>query len=205
MRLDQILMKLKKTGQKVFRTVDLMALLGISEDYASHALARLAESEHILKLKRGLWAFADNSDPLAFSEHLVAPFPCYISLQSALYFQGMISQIPDTVYSVTPGRTSFYRTSVGNFSYHHIPDEFFTGFREMNGASIQMAVPEKALIDFLYLGPAKNHLFHSLPEIEVPKDFSFIKAKSFIATIPSENRRTMVRRRFEEFKKDCSK
>lgn len=205
MRLDQILMRLKKTGQKVFRTADLMALLGFSEDYASHALSRLTESEHIFKLKRGLWAFADNSDPLALSEHLVAPFPCYISLQSALYFHGIVSQIPDTVYSVTPARTSFFRTSAGNFSFHHIPDEFFTGFKEMSGASIQMATPEKALIDFFYLGPAKNRLFHSLPEIELPKDFSLKKAKSFILTIPSKNRRTMVRRRFEEFKKNCSK
>lgn len=35
-----------------------------------------------------------------------------------------------------------------------------------------MATPEKALIDFLYLSPARSNLFRVLPELELPRDFS---------------------------------
>ena len=61
-----------------------------------------------------------------------------------------------------------------------------------------MAGPEKALVDFLYLGGARSKLFCSLPELEIPAEFSVRRARAFIRRIPSSRHRTRVRVRFEK-------
>jgi predicted transcriptional regulator of viral defense system len=92
---------------------------------------------------------------LALSEYLAAPFPGYISMQSALYYHGMISQVPAITYSVSPARTHIFKTSLGTFSIHHINPSFFFGYEPVGKFGIKMATPEKALLDFLYYGTGK--------------------------------------------------
>ena len=55
-----------------------------------------------------------------------------------------------------------------------------------------MATPEKAIVDVLYLRPARSHLFRSLPELEIPKNFSERKARSIVRKIQGSSRRTLV-------------
>src|SRR3972149_5079477 len=118
MKLIDVHARLKKIAP-VFRTADVMAYLDIKKEHASRLLARLEDSHHIVRIKRGVWVFPEESDPLALSEYLTAPFPCYISMQSALYFHGMISQVPAITYSVSLARTHIFKTSLGIFSIHH--------------------------------------------------------------------------------------
>lgn len=54
----------------------------------------------------------------------------------------------------------------------------------------EMATPKKALIDFLYLSPAKSNLFRALPELELPRGFSAQKANKIINQIRSVRRNT---------------
>ena len=179
------------------RTADVMAVLNIRKDHASQVLSRLDKSGHLVRLKRGLWAFADKLDPMTLVEPLTAPFPTYVSLQSALYYHGMISQMPVTTYCVSIARTRTYATPVGSFSIHHVSVDFFAGYEECGGKSVKMATPEKALVDFLYLSSAKTRLFSALPELELPKKFSRRKARAFIKRVRSERRRSMLEKRFE--------
>lgn len=197
MRLDQILSSLKQTRQVTLRTADVMALLNVKKDHASHVLSRLAKSGHLIHLKRGLWTFADRADPLVFVEPLTAPFPSYVSVQSALHYHGMISQIPITTYCVSIARTRTYTTPIGSFSIHHVSGDFFAGYEETGDKGIKMATPEKALLDFLYLSPAKTRLFSTLPELELPEKFSVRKAKKFIKRVQSKRRRSMLEKRFQ--------
>ena len=37
---------------------------------------------------------------------------------------------------------------------------------------VKIASPEKALLDALYLRPARSRLFRALPELELPRTFS---------------------------------
>ena len=113
MKLIEVHARLKKMAVPVFRTADVMAYLDIRKEHASNLLARLEDTHHIVRIKRGLWVFPEGIDPLAVPEYLTAPFPSYISLQSALYYHGMISQIPAITYSVSPARTHVYKTSLG--------------------------------------------------------------------------------------------
>ncbi|OGV45632.1 MAG: hypothetical protein A2X46_14955 [Lentisphaerae bacterium GWF2_57_35] len=68
------------------------------------------------------------------------------------------------------------RTSSGSVSVHHVELSFFFGF-EQSQERIWMAAPEKALLDVLYLSPAKSRLFAALPELEFPKNFSPRRAR----------------------------
>lgn len=197
MKLTDVHARLKKLGTSVLRTADVMAYLNVRKDHASRLLSRLEGSGHIVRIKQGLWGFPEALDPLVLPEYLTAPFPSYISMQSALYYHGMISQIPVITYSVSPARTRIFKTSLGTFSIHHITPSFFFGYEPVGTSGIKMAMPEKALIDFLYMGPAKSKLFHSLPELELPRNFHFRYARQIIQRIMSPGRRTLVEKRFQ--------
>ena len=197
MRLTDVHAQLRKLRTPVFRTADVMAYLDVKKDHASRLLARLEDSSHIVRIKRGLWVFPEALDPLALPEHLTAPFPSYISMQSALYYHGMISQIPAITYSVSPARTRVFKTPLGIFSIHHVTPSFFFGYESIGKYGIKMAVPEKALLDFLYMGPAKSKLFCSLPETELPRKFNVRRARQMINRISSPGRRTSLEKRFE--------
>jgi hypothetical protein len=129
---------------------------------------------------------------------LTAPFPAYVSLQTALYRHGMISQMPAVTYVVSPARTRLIKTPVGVFSVHHLATGFFFGYDRDETTGAALATPEKALLDFLYLGPARSGWFAALPELDLPPRFSLAKARRIIARIPSEQRRSMLARRFEK-------
>ncbi len=197
MRLVEVYARLLTMEGAVFQTADASAWLNISQTHASQLLSRLAESGHLIHLKRGTWAFEGRVELMALPQYLTNPFPTYISLQSALYYHGMISQIPAVTYAVSIARTKRYETPLGVVSVHHVHPSFFLGYESRENADIKMATPEKALIDFLYLSPAKSKLFHALPEVELPKNFRMKEARHMLSFIRSIRRRKLVRDRLE--------
>jgi predicted transcriptional regulator of viral defense system len=195
----QALSRLKATGQAALRTADAACLLDTGLDNASHLMARLAESGHLVKLKRGLWMFSEKSaDSLVVAPILTAPMPAYVSLQTALYYHGMISQMAVITYVVSLARTQLFRIPAGCYSIHHLDPEFFFGYERNADTGAALATPEKALLDFLYLSPARSGRFAALPELEIPPRFSMAKARRMIARVSSPQRRSMLARRFEE-------
>jgi len=196
MKLINALYALQQLGQPVLRTNDASACLKIQPRYASKVLSRLEASGQLIRIGWGLWVFPDKVDPLSLPTYLTAPSPSYISLQSALYYHGMISQLPVTIYAVSLARTRRLSTPLGTVSIHHLQPNFFFGFEQYQG--ISMATPEKALLDILYLRPAKSRLFCALPELEFPAQFQIQKAKDMIQRIDSVGRRTLVSKAFDE-------
>ena len=194
MTLLDALSTLASMGATVFATSDAAARLRVPNGHASVMLARLAASGHVIRLRRGVWALPNRVDPLALPEYLTAPFPSYVSLQSALYLHGMISQMPAVTYAVSLARTRRFTTPLGTVSVHHVQPAFFFGFEEAGRAGGRLATPEKALVDFLYLTPARSNLFRALPELEWPKRFSVRRARSIVKLIEPVRRRTLVSR-----------
>lgn len=199
MRLVDVHTKLLEIKVAVFQTSDAAACLNIDIAHASKLLARLASAGHLVHLRRGLWAFRERVEPLALPQYLTNPFPSYVSLQSALYYHDMVLQIPVITYAVSIGRTKRYETPLGVVSIHHVHPSFFFGFESTGKGEVKMAMPEKALIDFFYLSPAKSNFFRALPELELPKSFSNNKAYKIISRIRSVKRKNLVKRLFEEF------
>ena len=199
MRLVDALTRLQQRDQPVLETSDVAVILGVGKAHASKIAVRLAEAGHFLSLRRGVWAFPGRLDPMAVPERLTAPQPAYVSLQSALYHHGMISQIPSTVYAVSLARTHRYVTPLGVVSVHHVAPDFFFGFETLGVKGIQMARPEKALLDFFYLAPARSRLFCKLPEVERPRGFDVRESHRMIARISFPPRRSMVAGRFKQW------
>ena len=67
---------------------------------------------------------------------------------------------------------------------------------EDHGNGAHLAAPEKALVDFLYLGPARSRLFRALPELGLPPKFSVKRARAILARIEPP-RRPLVGRALE--------
>ncbi len=197
MRLVDVHARLLQMGTPVFRTTDAAACLKIENAHASKLLERLAMAGHLVHLARSVWGVSGQVDPLALPSLLTAPLPSYVSLQTALYYHGMISQMSAVIYAVSLARTRRFNTPLGVVSVHHVDPGFFGGFVPMGKSRIPMATPEKALIDLLYLGPARSGLFRSLPELELPTSFKTGRARDMIRQIRSDRRRAGVAKRFE--------
>lgn len=198
MRLIEVEQTLLALKQPVLQTRDVSACLNIPHAQASKILERLVKAGRFVRLMRGKWATSTELDPLILPEYLTAPFPSYISLQTALFYHGMISQIPQTIYAVSLARTRQYTNRFGTISIHHLQPGFFFGFEAAR--QIKMATPEKALIDVLYLTPARSKLFKTLPEVEFPPSFSYKKANAIINKVASPRIKTLIQRRLEELR-----
>jgi predicted transcriptional regulator of viral defense system len=197
-RLVDALGALASLDAPAFTTREAAARLRVPGGHASASLARLRAAGLLVSLRRGVWALPNRVDPLALPELLTAPFPAYVSLQSALYLHGMISQLPAVTYAVTLARTRRFLTPLGTVSLHHVQPAFFFGYEDAGRAGSRLATPEKALVDFLYLAPARSGLFRALPEIGWPTSFRTSVARSIARRIEPPSRRRIVARRLEE-------
>jgi predicted transcriptional regulator of viral defense system len=192
MKLSVFFAKVKTLNQPIFTTRDVVTLLDLETSTASKTLRRLTDDKHLISLRSGVWALPGKIEPFMLPEYLTSPYPSYVSLQSALYYHGMIEQIPNVVYAVTLARTKRFVTPFATISVHHIKPEFFFGFDVVGKNNIKIATPEKALMDFFYLSPAKSGWFASLPELTLPKKFNFKLCEKWLKVISSKRRRVLV-------------
>jgi predicted transcriptional regulator of viral defense system len=183
-------------GKPVFTTGDAALHLGMTRSAVSRALSRLAGAGLVLSIRRGLWSLETQLDPLRLPEYLTAPFPAYVSLQTALQLHGMISQLPRVIYVASLAPTRRIKTRVADYSVHRLAPTFFGGFVTTPGG-VRLASPEKALLDTLYLIPARSRLFAMLPEVEIPQTFDRKAARLWSEQIPPGPRRNAVQRQLE--------
>lgn len=198
MNASEALGRLKRLRVPAATTADAAAVLGLAGDATSHVLRRLAASGLITAVRKGVWALAERPDPLTLTEYITAPYPGYLSLQSALYQHGMIEQIPSLIYVVSLARSARIETSLGTYNVHHVQPAFFAGYDSWPDSGIKLARPEKALVDFLYLSPTRSRLFAALPELELPSGFRRGVAREWVKRIPSPRLCTIVRSRLED-------
>jgi hypothetical protein len=191
------LARLRGLGKPVVTTEDAALALRAERSAATQTLKRLAIAGLLKRIRHGLWAMDVNLDPLLLPEYLTAPFPSYVSFQSALFFHGMVSQIPDVIYVASLAQTRKVQTSLGTFSIHRLAPTFFGGFETVKASGVRLAIPEKALLDTLYLGPARSRLFAHLPEVELPKRFDRNRIGYWVRRIPVGLRRTSVEQRLD--------
>ena len=190
--------RLREAGIPLLRTADAAALLGSSPGAAHRTLVRLAESELVARVHRGLWAIAPPVDPLVVPPYLTAPHASYVSLRSGLRFHGMIEQIPGAIEVVSLGRAHRVRTSVGTIAIHHIAPELFTGYAEQKRTCVIVASAEKALFDYVYLSGRRGQRFDALPELTLPRGFRARDLWGWCARIAVERDRTRVERRLHD-------
>jgi predicted transcriptional regulator of viral defense system len=189
----QMLLEISKLGLSVFSTQDIAAVFQVTSSAASQMLNRLKTEGAVMKIKDSLWALPEKIDALTAVKYLAYPEPSYVSMQSALFHHGLISQIPEIVFGATLHAKSLkFETPLGGYSLHHIHPDFFFGFEETGRRAALIATPEKALLDFFYLSASRTGLFSQLPEIEFPRRFSFAKCRQMIKRAPNARLRTVL-------------
>jgi len=191
----QALQQLRLLAAPVVETRDVAALLQVSASNATAILRRLASRGMIVHLSRGRWLLDGKIDRNALPELILAPYPAYVSLQSALFHHGLIEQIPSVLYAITPARPRRLRTPLGTVSFHRMPPELFEGFELSSGSDAKIATPEKALFDLLYLAPGRSRVFSTLPELSVPRRFQWQRLKDYTARVKSPGRRAFITER----------
>jgi predicted transcriptional regulator of viral defense system len=121
-------------------------------------LSRWEKSAKIIRLKRGLYIFDDsNLDEFTLASLIYQP--SYISLESALNVAGIIPDVPQMVTSVTTIKPLTHMTSLGSFQYQVIKKSLYFGFEthvQKNGIGYDLSLPEKALLDLIYIHNLKS-------------------------------------------------
>ena len=117
---------------------------------------RWCQSGKLLRLRRGVYAFPERfrRKPLIPSElanRLYAP--SYLSLHWALGFYGVIPEHVAQYTSVTRRKPAVFENDLGVFTYRNVKAGAFFGYRSMDvlGVGVQIAEPEKALLDLWHL------------------------------------------------------
>ena len=149
--------KLKLSGLLVFSPREFKDFFNVSVNTASAFLKRNIKSGLFLKLRNGFYMLKDSNPPLYLIANRLYQ-PSYISLEKALSYYGIIPETVYTVTSITTKSTREFATPRAAFSYQRIKKSAFTGYspRKIEGTTVFMADPEKALADYLYFVDLKK-------------------------------------------------
>lgn len=111
--------------------------------------------------------------------------PSYLSLDWALQYYEMIPEYVPNPTSITTGRGVQFIAQDRLFIYHHVQPSFFIGYMrtEFDGHMINVAHPEKALLDKIYLFTQRNKFsLDWLKELRLQNldGFSFNRFESYL-------------------------
>jgi len=153
---------LASLGEEPVFSASLLKAGDVDKRELSVQLSRWVRSGRLVQLRRGIYAIAMPYQKIQPHPFLVANTlrkNSYVSLQSALAFHGLIPEYVPVCTSVTTGRSEQLETALGTFSYRRIKPDYLFGFRQQEVAPKQqafVAVPEKALLDLVYLTPGAD-------------------------------------------------
>lgn len=121
-------------------------------------LSRWTKKGLLIRLRQGYFTFREYKDKADYALYFANRIyrPSYISLHSALSFHGLIPESVVQITSVTPLKTASFQNLFGEYSYKSIKKELMFGYSLVSiedGRSMQIADPEKAISDLLYLYP----------------------------------------------------
>jgi len=150
-------------------------------------LSRWANSGKISQIRRAWYLIEKpyrlNDVPIPVIANSVV-HPSYLSLDWALQYYEMIPEYVPNPTSITTGRGFQFVAQNRLFIYYHVQPSFFAGYARMksNGHIINIAHPEKALLDKIYLFIQRNKFsLDWLNELRLQNldRFSIARFKSF--------------------------
>lgn len=136
----------------------VFSLADIAIFYPKFDTRRLFEWQnkgYILKLRNGWYCFSDIEKGESFSFFVANRIykPSYISLESALSYHNIIPEAVYSICSVTTNKTMIFDTNIGEMRYSTLNARLYFGYEILyvNEKPVNIACPEKAILDFLYL------------------------------------------------------
>jgi len=121
-------------------------------------LSRWTKKGLLIRLRQGYFTFPEYKGKPDYAWYFANRMyrPSYISLHSALSFYGIIPESVIQITSASALKTAYFVNPFGEYSYKTIKKELMFGFilkTIPDGRTLQIAEPEKALADLLYLYP----------------------------------------------------
>lgn len=142
---------------EVFSTRDIMKCF---PEFDSRRLVEWQHKGYIRKLINKWYVFADIAlnDGLRYRISNCLHRPSYVSLESALSHHGLIPEAVYSITNITTKKTVAHETPIGTFHYSSIKPALYFGYYADRTQSIPILIaePEKAILDYLYLGSRLN-------------------------------------------------
>ena len=144
---------------------------------------------------RGVYKLSDFElkDPFLLADFIYSP--SYISLETALNYYSIIPDIPFAITSVTINKTKKFETKdYGVFYYSHLKPDLFFGFKSIlveKKYSYNIALPEKALFDYLYLKAKKIESLEGFLEelrLSFPEKFNWQDLRNWTKLVSKKNK-----------------
>ena len=146
----------------IFTVKEFSKIFGIEHSKAKLFLIRNSKKKdsHILRLKRGIYAFSINP-PTKFEIANKLYQPSYISFETALSHYSIIPETVYTITSTTTKRSKEFNVQNSVFKYYKIKRKLFFGYqpRKIKDKTILIAEKEKALLDYIYILSLKKQPF----------------------------------------------
>lgn len=144
-------------------------------DFDRNNLTRWLKKGLLIRLRQGYFTFPEYKGKSDFAFYFANRLyrPSYISLHTALSFYGIIPEAVMQITSVTPLKTAFFANPFGEYSYKTIKKELMFGYDLKpfhEGRALQIAKPEKALLDLLYLYPSYKTT-QELEDLRLDEDY----------------------------------
>jgi predicted transcriptional regulator of viral defense system len=154
----KVVLDLEWRGQKAVTAAELREMLGGSDGYARFFAHRLVEKGWLERVRPGLFQLvpADrgpegigDTNPLSTGALLVAPY--FYSFATACTHHGLTEQAFAEVYLACEASKRPVTVLGTRYVFANVPQRRFFGFEETDvlGAKVQMATPERALLDAL--------------------------------------------------------
>lgn len=129
----------------------------------------------LIKLRQGYYTFPEYKQKPDFTLYFANRIyrPSYVSLQTALAFYGIIPEAVLQITSATSLKTTNFSNDFGEYEYKTLKAGLMFGYdlkHIADGRTLQIALPEKALLDLLYLFPFYNSE-QDLEDLRLDQDF----------------------------------
>ena len=151
------------TFRKELSPFKIFSVNDIRKVFPSFDSKRLNEWQHkgyVQKIINKWWRFKEipATEQLQYRVSNLLLQPSYISLETALSHYQFIPEAVYSIKAITTVKTVSYQTHAGNYYYHAIKPAYFFGYsiQYWDRLPLLIAEPEKAIIDYLYLGSRLN-------------------------------------------------
>jgi len=143
-----------------------------NDEIKSIQLSRWVKKKLLAKLRRGIYFLPENVKISSFILANKMFEPSYISLESALFYYGLIPDIVVANTSITSRKTCRFKANGQNFIYQKIKPELFFGYEEIkiNNWGFLIASPEKTILDYFYLNQNELKNEDDWRELRINKD-----------------------------------
>ncbi|MDE3055499.1 MAG: hypothetical protein KGI80_02220 [Verrucomicrobiota bacterium] len=178
---------------------DLCHLLNKSPDSRYAIVKRALKEGLLLPLRRDLYLIRRKSSLVdTFEISSILYGPSYVSFESALSYHGWIPEAVRSTTCASTKRSKEFETSLGFFSYEHIPSTAFplgVEQHQKRNVTLFIAHPWKALADMIY---ARKQTWTTLNDLSEdlridPEHFTDSDA-SFLADLSAHYPNNLVKR-----------